>query len=187
MKTIKDLKSLMEARIKERKTDQRSRIVISAGTCGRARGSLKVEQALRDEIKKRSLQEKVEIKISGCHGFCEAEPNIVIKPQGLFYQKLKPEDAEEIVSETLLNNRIVSRLLYVDPEAKGEAAHEDDIPFYRKQRRLLLGNNSLIDPTSIDDYFAIGGYAAFLKVAGGMAPEQVIETVKQSGRPEQFL
>lgn len=181
MKTVEDLKSIVEARIKERKTDQRSRIVISAGTCGRARGSLKVEQALRDEIKKRNLEEKVEIKISGCHGFCEAEPNIVIKPQGLFYQKLKPEDAEEIVSETLLKNRVVSRLLYVDPDAKGEAVHEDDIPFYRKQRKLLLGNNSLIDPTNIDDYFAIGGYAAFLEVVGGMAPEQVIETVKQSG------
>jgi NADH-quinone oxidoreductase subunit F len=181
MTSIEDLKNLIVTKIRKRSAEKKPCIVISAGTCGRARGALKVEQAFRDEIGKRNLQGKVDIKVTGCHGFCEAEPNIIIKPQGIFYQKVNPEDVEEIVSETLISNEIIDRLLYVDPNTNKKAVHEDDIPFYKKQHRLLSGNNSLIDPTSIDDYFAIGGFAAFLKVIGGTTPEQVIETIKQSG------
>jgi len=181
MKTTEDLKNLIETKIKQRSTGNKLCIVISAGTCGRARGALKVGQAFRDEIGKRNLQEKVDIKVTGCHGFCEAEPNLIIKPQGIFYQKVSPKDIEEIVSETLINNEIIDRLLYIDPNTNKKAIHEDDIPFYKKQRRLLLGNNSLINPTSIDDYFAIGGYTAFLEVIDKMTSEEVIEGVKRSG------
>ncbi len=181
MKTIEDLKSLIEAKIEQRSEEKKPCIVISAGTCGRARGSLKVEQALRDAIGKSDLKEKVDIKVTGCHGFCEAEPNIVIKPQGIFYQKVSPEDIEEIVSETLIKNETIDRLLYIDPHTNQKAIYEDDIPFYKKQRRLLTGSNSLIDPTKIEDYFAIGGYTAFLEVIGKMNPEEVIEGIKRSG------
>ena len=181
MKTIEDLKSVIETKTKERSADKKPYIVISAGTCGRARGSLKVVQAFKDEIGKRNLQEKIEIKVTGCHGFCEAEPNIIIKPQGIFYQKVSPEDVEEIISETLINNKIIDRLLYIDPDTKKKAMHEDDILFFKKQHRLLSGNNSLIDPISIDDYFAIGGYTALLEVIDKMTPGEVIERVKRSG------
>jgi NADH-quinone oxidoreductase subunit F len=182
MKTAEDLKAIIEAKAKDRSADgKKPSVVISAGTCGRARGSLKVERAFRDEIQKKNLQEQVKIKVTGCHGFCEAEPNVIIKPQGIFYQKVSPEDVGEIVAETLPNHRIIDRLLYVDPATDKKAICEDDIPFYRKQLRLLSGNNSLIDPTTIDDYFALGGYTAFLEVIGGMTPEEVIEKVKKSG------
>jgi len=181
MKTIEDLKNIIETKIEERSVEKKPWIMISAGTCGRARGSLKVEQAFRDEIQKRNLQEKVNIKVTGCHGFCEAEPNIVIKPEGIFYQKVIPEDVEGIVTETLINDKIIDRLLYIDPNTNKKSIHEDDIPFYEKQQRLLLGNNSLIDPTSIDDYFAIGGYTAFVQVLEKISPQQVIEEVKKSG------
>jgi NADH-quinone oxidoreductase subunit F len=182
MRTVEDLKAVIAGKIRERGADRRKRrIVISAGTCGRARGSLRVEQAFREQIEKHGLQKEVELKVSGCHGFCEAEPNVVIKPEGVFYQKLNPEDAQEIVSETLLGGKIIDRLLYVDPNTNQQAVHEDDIPFYKKQRRLLLGSNSLLDPTRIDDYFAIGGYRAFLKVLGEMSPEGVVDEVKKSG------
>ncbi|NIN00267.1 MAG: NADH-quinone oxidoreductase subunit NuoF, partial [candidate division Zixibacteria bacterium] len=155
--------------------------MLSAGACGRARGSLKVERAFRDEIRKENLQGKVDIKVTGCHGFCEAEPNVIIKPQEIFYQKVTPEDVRGIVSETLVNDRIIDRLLYVDPNTDKKAVREDDIPFYKKQLRLLLGNNSVIDPTTIDDYFALGGYTAFLEVVSKMTPEEVVERVKKSG------
>jgi len=182
MRTIEDLKKTIRTKVEERSLqDKRPSIVISAGTCGRARGSLKVEQALRDEIRKHGLQEKVQVKMSGCHGFCEAEPNVVIKPEGIFYQKLKAEDAGEIVSETLLNHKVIDRLLYVDPNTHQKAVHEGDIPYYSKQYPLLLGNNSLLDPTNIDDYFAIGGYAAFMKAVEKMNPQAVIDEVKKSG------
>ncbi|UCB53142.1 MAG: FAD-dependent oxidoreductase [Candidatus Zixiibacteriota bacterium] len=182
MKTIKDLKNHIASKVKERKAEKKkARVVISAGTCGQARGSLKVEQALREEVQKQGVEQKVEIKLSGCHGFCEAEPNLVIQPEGIFYQKLKPEDAAAIVSETLLGNRVVERLLYTDRDTKEKAVNEEDIPYYKKQLPLLLGSNSLIDPTSIDDYFSLGGYSGFLKVLDKMAPEEVIKEVKKSG------
>ena len=182
MKTVEDLGRLIEAKAKDRSVDgKKPCVVLSAGTCGRARGSLKVEQAFRDEIRKENLQGKVDIKVTGCHGFCEAEPNVIIKPQEIFYQKVSPEDVGQIVSETLVNDRIIDRLLYVDPNTDKKAVREDDIPFYKKQLRLLLGNNSVIDPTTIDDYFALGGYTAFLEVLRKMTPEEVVERVKKSG------
>jgi NADH-quinone oxidoreductase subunit F len=182
MRTIEDLKEAIRTGVERRSTrDKRPHIVISAGTCGRARGSLKVEGALKDELRKHGLQDKVEVKLSGCHGFCEAEPNVVIKPEGIFYQKLKAEDAGEIVSETLLQHKVIDRLLYTDPNTDQKAVYEQDIPYYSKQYPLLLGNNSLLDPTNIDDYFAIGGYAALMKVLEKMKPLEVIEEVKKSG------
>jgi NADH-quinone oxidoreductase subunit F len=181
MRTIQELKHIIKTKIQRREADQSPCIVISAGTCGRARGSLKVEQALREEISKQGLQERVEVKVTGCHGFCEAEPNIIIKPEGIFYQKVSPDDVSEIVSETLINNRVIDRLLYTDPNTDQKAVYEEEIPFYKKQNRLLSGNNSLIDPTNIDDYFAVGGYSAFLEVLDRLSSEEVIEKVKQSG------
>ena len=182
MKTIEDLRSHIDTKTKEREVaKKKTRVVISAGTCGQARGSLRVDRALREEIRKQGLEQKVDVKLSGCHGFCEAEPNVVIEPKGIFYQKLKAEDASEIVSETLLNHRVVDRLLYIDPDTKEKATNEEDIPYYKKQLPLLLGSNSQIDPTSIDDYFSLGGYSGFLKVLDKMTPEKVIDEVKKSG------
>jgi NADH-quinone oxidoreductase subunit F len=180
LKNIQEFKVLQE-RITSETSHDLPVIAVSNATCGRARGSAKIVAALREEIKKRNLKDKVVLKVTGCHGFCEAEPNVVILPKGIFYQKLKPEDVGEIIEETILNGRIVDRLLWIDPTNGEKVAHEKDMSFFGPQQRWVSGNNRLVDPTSIDDYIAIGGYQAFHKVLSGLSSEQVIDQVKKSG------
>lgn len=181
IKTIEDMKDTIQSEIQKRKSEKKPVLTISAGTCGQARGSLKVIESLKKAIQKKNLANKVKIKVTGCHGFCEVEPNIIIQPENIFYQKVQPKDAEEIASLTILKNETIERLLYSDPVSGDTVLKEDDISFYRKQKRLLLGDNALIDPTEINDYLSIGGYSSLAKVLGSMSPEEVIETVKQSG------
>ena len=155
-------------------------IAISSGTCGQARGSLKIVEAFKKEVGKLVLEGQVKIRVTGCHGFCEAEPNIIIFPDGIFYQHLKPNDTEEIVEKTILLGKIIDKHLYKDPQTGEAYTYQKDIPFYRKQMRLLLGDNLLIDPTYIEDYLARGGYQS-LAVALERSPEDIIKTVKDSG------
>jgi NADH-quinone oxidoreductase subunit F len=136
---------------------------------------------LIDEIERRELQINVELKETGCHGFCERGPVVVIRPKRIFYQRVKPEDIPEIISETVLNGNIIERLLYVDPVTNEKIVYEADVPFYKRQTRNILGVNGEIDPTNIEDYIAIGGYSALSKVLFHMAPEEIIEEVKRSG------
>ncbi len=139
-------------------------LTVSAGTCGQARGSLDVIASLENVIQEKELQEKVRVKVTGCHGFCEAEPNIIIQPQDLFYQHVKTKDAEAIIQETVLKDQAIESLLYKEP-VNGKTAHkESEIPFYTKQNRLVLGDNALIDPTDIREYFSIGGYLSKLRL-----------------------
>ncbi|RLE12639.1 NADH-quinone oxidoreductase subunit NuoF [Candidatus Aerophobetes bacterium] len=180
LKKIEDLRRLREKLIEQRAA-KKSWVIISSGTCGLARGSGKVIQAFKDVVKKYNLEDKINLRITGCHGFCQAEPNVVISPEGIFYQRIKPEDAEEIVVETVLKRKIIPRLLYVDPQSGERIVYKKDIPFYKKQRRLLLENNLMIDPKNINDYLAIGGYEALSKVFAGMSSEEVIEEIKKSG------
>jgi len=181
IKSIPDLEQRIESQINKRKAEKKSILTVSAGTCGQARGSLKVIESLEKIIEKGKLEDKVKVKITGCHGFCEAEPNIIIQPQGIFYQKVQPKNAKEIISETILNDKIIESLLFSDIETGEKVSLENDIPFYKKQRRVILGDNALIDPTNINDYFSIGGYSSLVKVLKNMSPGDVIETVKQSG------
>ena len=181
LKTLKDLEAIIAARARERKADPTPVLTVSAGTCGQARGSLKVVRALRSSLKKAKLDKKVKVRVTGCHGFCEAEPNIIVQPHDLFYQKVDPKDADAIVGETIKKKKPVADLLYKDPVTGKTAKKEKDIPFYTKQQRLVLGDNALIDPTSIDDYFSIGGYGALLKALKKMTPESVIAEVKTAG------
>jgi len=105
----------------------------------------------------------------------------LIYPQEIFYQRLSIDDIPEIIEETIINNKTVDRLLYTDDEAGQLVETEGEVPFYKKQMRLILGNNSKIDPHSIEDYIAIGGYSALAKVLGGMQPMEVIDEIKNSG------
>lgn len=180
-KAIQDLKNTIEDQIKKRKACKKPVLTVSAGTCGQARGSLKVVESLEKVIKKENLEDMVDIKVTGCHGFCEAEPNIILKPQDVFYQKVLPKDAQDIISETILQNKIIDRLLYTDPATEERALKEEEIPFYKKQKRVVLGDNALIDPTDINGYFSIGGYSSFVKVLTEMTPEEVIKSVEASG------
>ena len=181
MKTIEDLKSVIETRIRERSIDKKPCITVCSGTGCHAYGCEKVTKAFSDEVNRENLADKVNIRATGCHGFCERGPIVVTHPEGIFYQRVKIEDVQEIVSETIVNKRVIDRLLYVDPNTGEKIIHEKDVPFYKKQRRIIFENNGLIDPTNINDYFAAGGYQAFVKVLNGFAPEEIIDIIKQSG------
>jgi len=159
----------------------KARIVICSGTGCLAYKSEKVIGAFRSEIKKQGLQNKVDVRTTGCPGFCERGPIVVIQPEGIFYQKVGIEDVGEIVAETVLNKRVIDRLLYIDSRTGQKVVFEKDVPFYKKQKRILLENNSLIDPTKIEDYIAIGGYSSLRKALFEMKPEQVIDAIRQSG------
>lgn len=162
-----------------RKDPNKSCIAICAGTGCLAFGAKKVIASFKEEIKNRGLGEEIDIRETGCPGFCEKGTVIVIYPQGICYLKVQPEDAPEVVS-SIKEKKIVERLLYVDPSTGKKAIHEDKIPFYKFQNRLLLGNNTKINPKNLDDYIALGGYSALSKVLFKHSPEQVLEEIKKA-------
>jgi NADH-quinone oxidoreductase subunit F len=181
IKTTQELEALIEKEGALRKADPRPVLTVSAGTCGQARGSLKVIDSLKAALKKESLGDKVNIRVTGCHGFCEAEPNIIISPHDFFYQKVDPKNGKEIIEQTIIKNKVIEKLLYSDPTTGEKSSREQDISFYKKQKRVVLGDNALIDPTDIFDYFAIGGYRALAQVLDRVTPEEVIVAIKSSG------
>ncbi|TET86382.1 MAG: NADH-quinone oxidoreductase subunit NuoF, partial [Dehalococcoidia bacterium] len=155
-------------------------ITICAGTGCLALGSDRVISAFKEEIENQALETKVDIRETGCPGFCEKGPIVVIYPEEICYIGVTPEDAPEIVSQTVVEKKVIDRLLYTDPNTGKKAVHEYEIPFYKSQMRLLIGNNTKIDPKSIDDYLAIDGYQALAKALFEMTPNQVLEEVKKS-------
>ena len=154
---------------------------MSSGTCGQACGALNVIDAFKKELKKKKIESKVKLRVTGCHGFCEQEPLLVIEPENIFYCRIKPEDIPDIVSETLQNNKIIDKLLYKDPSSEEKVIQEKDIPFYKVQDRAVLGQNKLVDPCNINDYIASGGYSALIKALNAMTPDEVIKEIKESG------
>ncbi|MFH1707347.1 MAG: NADH-ubiquinone oxidoreductase-F iron-sulfur binding region domain-containing protein [Planctomycetota bacterium] len=123
----------------------------------------------------------VAAKQVGCHGFCERGPIVVIDPGGIFYTGVEEPDVAEIFRETVQGGRVIERLLYADPATGARNTTAETIPFYRAQRRIILAGNGSIDPTSIGEYIAGGGYAALAKALTAMTPEQVIDEVERSG------
>jgi len=155
-------------------------ISICAGAGCLASGAGEVIAAFKAEIEKQGLTTDVNTKGTGCPGFCERGPVVIIYPEEICYLRVKPDDVPEIISQTIREKRVVDRLLYVDPTTGEKAIHESDIPFYKNQKRNLISYNSKIDSKSIDDYLAIGGYSALAKVLFKMTAEQVLEEVKKS-------
>jgi NADH-quinone oxidoreductase subunit F len=131
------------------------------GTGCRALGSRKVLTALRDELRQANLDASVDVVGTGCPGFCECGPLITIYPERVSYQKVKLSDVHDIVAKTLTDGTIIERLLYTDPQTGEHIRLEPDLPFYQKQKRLVLDFNGRIDPTRIEDYVALGGYASW--------------------------
>lgn len=156
-------------------------ITICSGTGCLAGGCEKVAEAFRQEIISRGIGDKVNLRRTGCHGFCERGPIVVLKPKGIFYQRVEPNDVPEIIDKTILHKEIIERLLYVNPQTGEKIVYEEEVPFYKRQQRFILGNNGSIDPVSIDDYLAVGGYQALAKTLFQMSPEAIIEAVKKSG------
>ncbi len=156
-------------------------ISICAGAGCIASGASEVIAAFKSEIEKHTLKADVDIKGTGCPGFCERGPVVVIYPEEICYLQVTPNDVPEIVSQTIKEKKVVDRLLYVDESTGEKAIHEYDIPFYKNQERNVICNNIKIDSKSIDDYLAIGGYSALNKVLSRMTGEEVLEEVKKSG------
>jgi len=176
----KELEALRHSIQKER-DPKKPCITICAGTGCIASGAEKVTEAFRSELKQRGADARVDVLQTGCHGFCERGPIVVLHPAGTFYQSVKPENVPDIVEKTVLGGRIIDDLLYVDPTTGKKIVEEHDVPFYARQTRIILGQNGLLDPTSIEDYIGLGGYGALGKVLEGMTPEQVIDELKRAG------
>ena len=155
-------------------------ISICAGAGCIASGADEVIEAFKAQIEKEGLTAKVDIKGTGCPGFCERGPVVVIYPEEICYLQVAAEDVPEIVSQTIKEKKVVDRLLFVDPVTGEKAVHESDISFYKNQERNVLCNNIKIDSKSIDDYLAIGGYSALTKALSQMTDVEVLEEVKKS-------
>jgi len=179
LKAIGELEKLHGAITAERR-GQRETIGLCGGTGCLAAESSKVNQALRAEIETRGLADQVELRLTGCRGFCEGGPVVEIRPQEIFYVRVKPEDAGEIL-EGIRTGKPVERLLYVHPVTKEAIVNTNEIPFYKKQRRLVFRHSGLVDPTNIRDYLALGGYAALAKALRDLTPGEVIAEIEKSG------
>ena len=156
-------------------------VVVCCGTGCLASGSEEVKTAFEDELREQESEEEVIVKKSGCRGFCERGPIVVVGPDNLFYNRVTAEDVPEIVSETLIKGNRIDKFLWKDPTTGERCAVERDIPFYQKQRRLVLRNCGHVDPTEIEDYVRYDGYAALAKVLSELRPEDVISWMKDSG------
>ncbi len=174
-----DLKKLQQFILEKNNPDQIS-VFICAGTGCCAAGAADVIAAFNNEIEKKSLSDKVEIKGTGCRGLCERGPLIVLQPKNIFYQQISVKDVPEIVEQSILQDNVIDRLLYTDHQTGKKIIHQNDIPFYQKQTRTILGSNEEIDPTKIEDYIAIDGYSAMAKALFEMSPEDIINEVKKS-------
>ena len=140
-----------------------------------------VKETMEKAIAKAGLQNEIDVVTTGCMGTCELGPIMVIYPEGVFYQKVKPEDAEEIVQEHLLKGRVVKRLFYKKPKTEEMIEMFNDIDFFKLQRKIALRNCGIINPLEIEEYIAADGYMALGKVLTEMTPQEVVEEVKKSG------
>jgi NADH:ubiquinone oxidoreductase subunit F (NADH-binding)/(2Fe-2S) ferredoxin/Pyruvate/2-oxoacid:ferredoxin oxidoreductase delta subunit len=165
-----------------RAREEQVTVTVCTGTGCAAKGAAAVCSAL--EAAARELAgngRQVVVKRTGCHGFCERGPIVVIHPGDILYQNVGEADVPVIVRETILGGRVVDSLLYEDPVTGARATSGSEIPFYSKQVRIVLQHNGIIDPTSIDDYVAVGGYSGLVKALTEMTPERVIEEVAAAG------
>ncbi|QUL98034.1 MAG: NADH-quinone oxidoreductase subunit NuoF [Candidatus Fermentithermobacillus carboniphilus] len=158
----------------------RSHILVCSGTGCQASGSLSLRESLEKEISRVGLDKEVKVIQTGCFGFCRFGPNMMIYPEGVFYCGVQEADVPELVEEHLIKGRVLQRLLYKEPETKASVVDFEDIPFFKKQTRIVLENCGIIDPESIKEYIARDGYFGLSK-ALTMAPQEVIDIIKKSG------
>jgi NADH-quinone oxidoreductase subunit F len=179
MKRLASIDKLVAYRERLQKTGDSPRVCVRVCMTGcRAYGASEVKEALVQEVHTRGLD--VEVRETGCQGFCAMAPVVAIDPQGLFYQEVRPEDASQIVEQTLMKGEAVPHLLYKDPRSGEKIPLVKDIPFYKGQVRRVLAKCGLIDPKNIDHYILQGGYGALAKVLISMSPEEVVEQVKKA-------
>ena len=175
IKSFDELKNVQK-KFKAGRDPKKPSVTICGGTGCLAYGTQKLIDSFREELAKRNLTDKIDFRTSGCHGFCERGPMVVVGPENIFYQRVGLGDAAEIIDKTLLKGEVIDRLLYVDPATGEKIVHEENVPFYKKQTRLVFGLNFKIDPEKLEDYLAIDGYSALGK-ALTMKPEEIIQEV----------
>ena len=159
----------------------RSHVLVCGGTGCTSSGSHAIVETLESEIKKNGLETEVQVVKTGCFGLCALGPIMIVYPEGTFYSMVKKEDIPEIVSEHLLKGRIVSRLVYDETVEDTGIKSLNETNFYKKQMRIALRNCGVINPEVIDEYIGCDGYAALGKVLTEMTPDDVIETILDSG------
>ncbi len=156
-------------------------ILVCGGTGCLASDSDKVIKNLGAILKAKGLSEQVQVIRTGCFGFCEQGPIIKIEPDNVFYVRVKPKDAKEIIEQHIINGNRVERLLYKDPQTQEKVHTQEEMAFYKKQLRVALRNCGLINPEDISEYIALGGYQALGKALTQMSADEVVDTVKKSG------
>jgi len=159
----------------------RANLMICAGTGCVACGSVKIKDILKAELKNKGLENEIQVVMTGCNGFCANGPIMAVLPEGIFYQKLKPEDIPFLVEEHFLKGRPVEKFMYKELEKKTAVPAMKDIPFFNLQVLRALRNKGMIDPEKIEDYIARDGYQAAAKALLQMTPEQIINEMKASG------
>ncbi len=155
-------------------------IIIPAGTCGQASGANDLIRIAKRELLARKLTDQIHLCITGCHGFCETEPCVVIEPRGTYYPKVGIREMERII-RAISQGKVCEELLYVDPDSRERIEKKKDIPFFRTQARTLLSRGEKIDPIRIYHYIENDGYSALAEVLARRDPAWVLEEVKASG------
>jgi NADP-reducing hydrogenase subunit HndC len=178
IKTPAELEDLRRGILSQRDPNKPC-ITLCSGSACNASGSIDVAARIEEELSAQNLTGQIDVRRTGCHGYCERGPIIVIRPEKICYFQIKPDDIPEVVS-SIKEKNVIERLLYTDPVTNEKVVHEHDIPFYKYQERIVFGSNGSIDPKSIEDYLAIGGYAALAKALTGMTPDGVLQEVKKA-------
>ncbi|MBI4690700.1 MAG: NAD(P)H-dependent oxidoreductase subunit E [Nitrospirae bacterium] len=178
LKTIDELNILRERLKEETFKPDTPRIRVCSGTACTASGTPKLVTAIEEETGKKGL--KVEVVKTGCQGFCQKGPVLKVEPQDIFYQKVKPEHVRWLINYTVIGGMPYRQGLYRDSFLTDPVPDVADIPFYKKQVRIALRNNGLIDPLNINQYIAVGGYSALAKALSSMTPEQVLDEVDKA-------
>jgi NADH:ubiquinone oxidoreductase subunit F (NADH-binding)/(2Fe-2S) ferredoxin/Pyruvate/2-oxoacid:ferredoxin oxidoreductase delta subunit len=157
------------------------KILVCQSTGCESSKSDKITEALESQIKNLGLSKNVEVKFTGCHGFCQQGPIVIVEPEGIFYTQVKEGDVPEILQSHIVERKYVERLFYHNPVTGEAIPRYKDVPFYNLQQRLVLRNCGHINPEKIEDYLAVGGYTALKKAIFEMKPEQIIDEVLRSG------
>jgi NADH:ubiquinone oxidoreductase subunit F (NADH-binding)/(2Fe-2S) ferredoxin/Fe-S-cluster-containing hydrogenase component 2 len=178
-KTPADIAKLRKKIVSQRNSKP-TWLAVCAGTGCRAYGAVILAESLEHEVDKRNVGDKIGVRRTGCHGFCQRGPVIVVEPSGACYLGTQPKNVPDIIDNVLSGKGDVEHLTYLDEQNGKRLSLLEEIPFYKYQKRIVLANNPLIDASEILDYIAVGGYAALVKALTKMTPDSVLQEIKDA-------
>ncbi|MBF0458541.1 MAG: 4Fe-4S binding protein [Nitrospirae bacterium] len=179
--TIEDLQVIRDKYKDPRSIGTRASILVCGGAACKARGSVKIQEALSGELKKKGIDSEVSVYETGCNGFCNQSPVMNVYPDMTLYQAFKPEDVPYIVDEHFTKGQPAEKFVYKDLKDKKSIANRHEIPFFSLQERRVLYKSGLIDPDDIEAYIFHGGYMGMVKAVTQMKPQDIIREIKDSG------